>query len=563
VASTVCCDPDRWTGEETAVRGRAFDGDRLLDAAALHDRFSTVADLDALVDRVDGLNGTFAVVLDRGDEALAAVDHLGSTPLYYATEPPVRVGDDGTAIAAGLERDRRDPVAEGELLLSRYVLGRDTLRTTLKTLRPGEAVRVRRTDGGVSVDTRRYYRYHPGPEREPPGASAGTPIERFGTAVRAATRRLLAVADGRPVVVSLSGGVDSRLVLVALVDAGYEDVVTFSYGREWNEDVRTAERVADALDVPWEFVEYTTDEWREWFDSGERRSLYRRAFHHSRVPNYGAAPAVRRLVESGVVPRDAVFCSGQTVTGMSEKVPALREAAGDAPGVGDVVDVILDDNFSLWRHENGTFGRLLRRRLADAVAHRTVDSLAAAAAASEELEWQDHQKYNLGGARTFERHGADWWFPLWDRELMETWASVPLAERGDKRVQREYVRRRTAALADGDLADLDDHGGTGDEHGGHGGASPLDRLRRAVARSPLGSVVAPLYWRLTGDPYEHEPNAWYGIVPETLFRELYTGTQNVHSFQTLEAAGHVSFDPPVVHVPPRNGVVRVGVPERT
>jgi asparagine synthase (glutamine-hydrolysing) len=356
---------------------------------------------------------------------------------------------------------------------------------------------------------------------------------------------------------------------VALVDAGYEDVVAFSYGRECNEDVRTAERVADALGVPWEFVEYTTDAWREWYDSAERRDVYRHGFHHSRVPNYGAAPAVRELLESGAVPRDAVFCSGQTVTGMSEKVPALRETVGDDPGVGDVVDVILDDNFALWRHDNATFGRLLRRRLADVVAHRRVDSLAAAAAASEELEWQEHQKYNLGGARTFEQYGVDWWFPLWDRGLMETWASIPLPERGDKRVQREYVRRRTEALADGDLADgdladggLDGPGGADGGGGGHGGgSSPLDRLRRAVARSPLGPVVAPLYWRLTGDPYEREPNAWYGIVPEALFRELYTGTQNVHSFQTLEAAGHVSFDPPGIHVPPRNGVVRVGVPD--
>jgi asparagine synthase (glutamine-hydrolysing) len=557
MGTTLLRDPERWVeGGGTAVRGRAFAGDRLLDADALHDRFVGVAGLDDLVDRLEGLNGAFAVVHDRGDEALAAVDHLASIPLYYATET-LAVGDDGHAVADRLERDRRDPVAAAELLLSRYVTGRDTLRTTLKTVRMGEAVRLRRADGAVSVDARRHYRYHPHPARDPPMAPSGSPLERFDAAVRAATGRLATVADGRPIAVPLSGGVDSRLVLAALVDAGYDDVRAFSFGREWNEDVRAAERIADALGVPWEFVEYTADRWRDWFTSPERRAFYRESFHHSRLPNYGVCPAVRHLVESGALPRDTVFCPGQTVTGISEVVPELLDAVGDDPARADVVDFVVDHNFSLWRWENETFDRVVRRRVADAIGHRTIDSRAAAAAAFEEWEWQEHMKYNLGGARGYEFHGGDWWFPLWDREVTAAWASLPLSLRRNKRLQYDYVRRRTAALADrspGELPRTSDARRESEP-------STVDRLRRAVARSPLDSVVAPLYWRLADHPYEKDPLGWYGIVPEELFGEVYTGVGNVHSLQTLEAAGYVSYDPPAVHTPPRNGAVRLPVPD--
>lgn len=88
-----------------------------------------------------------------------------------------------------------------------------------------------------------------------------------------AVGRLIEVANGRPIAVPLSGGYDSRIIVVLLKEMGYDEVIAFSFGLSNNKDAAVSEQVASHLDVPWEFVEYTPEMWHEWFNSEGKKPI--------------------------------------------------------------------------------------------------------------------------------------------------------------------------------------------------------------------------------------------------------------------------------------------------
>jgi asparagine synthase (glutamine-hydrolysing) len=315
----------RWTGVgPVAVRGHAFRGDDLLSGESLCDHFADVETLSGFADALDALNGFFAVAVDGADGVLLGVDHVRSVPLVYAPAPDHvdgvgtgLAGDDVAAIAKRLDGPY-DPLAESEFLVSGGVLDDRTLLPELRTVRPGEAVRL--ADG--ASETVRYSDFRPRVDDTTATSASGdrTARERLETAIDDAFDRFSEVVGDRQVAVALSGGYDSRLLVTELAQRDV-DLLTYSFGRPDAEDVRVARDVAAALEVPWEFVEYSTEQWSAWYRSPERPAYVERAFTYDTIPNYGSLPAVSRLRQREVIDDGAVCSSGQTIVGVSENVP--------------------------------------------------------------------------------------------------------------------------------------------------------------------------------------------------------------------------------------------------
>lgn len=78
-----------------------------------------------------------------------------------------------------------------------------------------------------------------------------------------ATKRLVAYAQGRPIVIPLSGGWDSRTIALALKKVGYEPLIAFSYGKPKNAEAEVSRDVASQLGIPWLFAEYSLSTWRK------------------------------------------------------------------------------------------------------------------------------------------------------------------------------------------------------------------------------------------------------------------------------------------------------------
>ncbi|WP_022662608.1 asparagine synthase-related protein [Paucidesulfovibrio longus] len=396
---------------------------------------------------MDGLNGHFAVTYQAGDALWLGADAIRSIPLFYRRDAgaieSVRpwASDDVKTLLRREHPLVADSVAE--FATAGYVTGQNTLYEGVCGVQAGECVRLDRSGArSESYDAHlcTYDMDDEGPEA----------LAAFDEIVLASMRRALRSFNGRQVALPLSGGLDSRLLAVALKRLGHDNVVCFAYGLAGNHEARKSREVAETLDLPWFEVPYTPEGLREDYHGAAMREFWAYAHDGTALPCITEWPAIRMVAEhSGpfrttrgniVLDKDAVFLSGQSgdfINGSHLRYLFFPELCAD-PSL--VEQAILDKHYSLW-------GDLLRRsRVREALKRRIravledanarslpADGDAGHAARYEYWECRERQvKYVIGGARVFEFFGRDWAMPLWDREVMEFFRrlSIPLKLRG-------------------------------------------------------------------------------------------------------------------------------------
>ncbi|WP_306052499.1 asparagine synthase-related protein [Natronococcus wangiae] len=571
---------DGWTRVDgVAVRGRAFDGEALLEGTALASRFADARGAEPTLDSVASvaadLEGFFAAVVRGPDATYLVADGARSIPLYCDSGGTI-VADRGRVVRDALEAEP-DPVAESEFLLARYVTGPETIWAGVRAIQPGEIVRI-----GTEGITRRTYRdYWPaGPADRRTGSSltpSDRPRARLESAFERALDRLERVAGDRPVVVPLSGGYDSRLLASTLVERD-RDVIGFTFGRSGHPDVEASREVADRLGIRWEFCDYDGETWREWYRGPAGLEYRRRAFGGDALPFLAEWPAVRQLVAEGRLPADALYCPGHTVATPSERLPRFapegeRDASTTAnvgcgpavdadedaddratiePSLESLVDYVLERHYALWDWNDEAFERAARERIRRGLlGGRDPDAAtdpAGAAAAYERWEWRGRMAtFTNGDCRVYEDAGLEWWLPLWDPAYVRAWKRVPLERRRGKGLHADLavehyrraadVPRERAGLTDRTLSPIDRH---------------LALVRHAPARQFTerdGGWEPPfLAPRSSWSEPGNHPLSWYAIVDDGLFDRL-PPFRNLYALRTLAATDRLDVADPTGPIP--------------
>ena len=385
--------------------------------------------------RVAALSGSFAAVLETDDVVLAASDRIRSIPLFYGETPAgIALSDDARWVAEQVGARLDSAPAAAELLLGSCTTGASTLSSAVRQVLAGEIVRLGRGPAGAD----RYFRYGTGEVLQE------AEEDLFHEGVRlfeAAFEALLASARDRPIAVPLSGGMDSRLVAAMIVRGGRTDALCFSYGNPFSHETRASRAVARALGLRWEFVRYTSRAWYRWFRSPRFQQFRLGAGGLSTIEHEQDWPAVKSLVERGIMPRRTIvmpghggYLSGRYISGFP---PALHD---------DPVEAVWRKYYIEWP-TSGISPELeadLRHRIRFAT--EGLDS----AAAYTVFGWQErHAKMIANSVRVYEDHGLDWRLPLWaDTGVVDFWGRLPLALRLNRRLYLRVVRHLVGEVFD-------------------------------------------------------------------------------------------------------------------
>jgi asparagine synthase (glutamine-hydrolysing) len=520
-------DPLEWTVDGRAtVRGSAFvDGStELWDAARIAARLCDCRTREDLMSVVDRLEGLYAVILEGNGETFLVVDHVRSRPLFYMADGSA-VGDGARPLVGDVDPSTFGGLQEAEYLLCMYVTGPETLHPDLRTVEAGQVVTVDHETGQAVAHQHTTFLPQ---ETATPATQAD-----LEAAVEVAIERLCRYADGRPIYVLLSGGLDSRIILLGLLARGYGRVRALSFGRADAADVSTSRWVASVTGVDWEYVEYDAATWREWFHSEERERYYRTVHNLDSVPGFQAGPALSQLRARGSLPDDAVFVTGQTIAGTGGHLPS-----DPFDTRADLVEYILEHHYNLWRRDEDLTAAMRERVDRSLPETAGPDSLSPA---YEHWEWKERQaKFLSQDGFIYSHWGYDWWFPLFDPVVVDAWERLSLDR-----------RRGKAALADA-AANLFESV-VGDETRplpAAGGETRLDRVKMAVGNSPVGDVVAPIYrWVRDASGQSHpltdyDPLGYHGILDESQPGEYFSGVESMWSYVVMHATGRMSFDPP-------------------
>lgn len=530
---------------DTYARGHAFLAGEHLPPSEL----SVLVDAtpcERFEELVSRLVGFFAIV-KRSDEAVyLAVDHVSSYPLYYSvTDGDVYVSNDAHWVRERLPNPAVDPLFEFEFLLCGVVTGIDTLYPAIKQPEAGEVTVIDASGPEVQVTRSRHFRFE---HRRPHDVSESLLLDRLDAVVERAFDRLIDIADGRQLAISLTGGADSRLMACMLRRLGYDELVSFTFGLEGNWDTTVAAEVAAELQIPHEAVVYDHDMWFDWFQSDERAEYYRYAFNFDAVPPIGAVPAMSELAQSGVLDRDAIVLCGNIATSRNDYKESFRRA--DPRTAAELAEYFVG-RYDDWGWQDDGAADALRTRVESQIEVAEEGDTAAVVAAHKDWRIRNRNATLMVTPQEYSFHGFDSWTPLWDKEFVRFWEAVPLRFRQDKRLHRTYVEELYETQTDGTGYPVDNPPN-----------GLLKRLEGGIAGSPLEKLVGPVferyggtYKRMVGESrYHRHKIGTLGILSEAQYEELCPATnKGVRPFKTLEIVGCVSFEPPLNFAGPVDG----------
>ncbi|WP_133538704.1 asparagine synthase-related protein [Idiomarina aquatica] len=249
----------------------------------------------------------------------------------------------------------------------------------------------------------------------------------------------------RQIVVPLSGGYDSRAILLALVKLGYKNILTFTFGRPSSPEVTLSHSIAKKLGVNWHCVTYTKATWRRLKNDPEFNRYLHFCSKGISVPNVQVYPALEQLVKRGVIKPDAIVLPGHTGDFVSGgHIPAeLMYSYDDVEQLQHLGNVIVKKHFKFDRklRKSGQTPEYLMAQLRERFTHYAGKGYPLATM-FEAWECSERQaKFIVNSNRYYEFFNLDWFMPLWEDNFVDFWVEVPYSQRKDKKLWIEAVEQ--------------------------------------------------------------------------------------------------------------------------
>ena len=252
-------------------------------------------------------NGFYSWIEQSSNSLRAGVDHVRSYPLFYSHLNNVfYLSDNADWILKQVSDVKMSKMASEEFQLSGFVTGPETLYPNLKQLQAGEFIEVSCNESTIKIKNYRYFLLS---RKQQENIGKNYLKNNLHKAALASVRRLINRASGRQIVVPLSGGYDSRLIVTLLKSLGYSNVVCFSYGLVNNKESLYSKSIAYHLGFKWHFVEYSESLWNEAWISQDRKDFQKWASGWTSIPHVQDWLAVKILKKREVLQLDCIFCT--------------------------------------------------------------------------------------------------------------------------------------------------------------------------------------------------------------------------------------------------------------
>jgi len=393
--------------------------------------------LEKVTSWLEHQNSCFCLAIESHDWVLGLVDHARSIPLFFSTESRnVCVTDYPRSLLDGSTSHTFDQSSVSEFLLSGYVHGENTLIKELKQLKPGTFLVIDKDSGDKT--THDYFEYFPKPETLIPDEEL---ISSLQSTMDSVFQDIVASMAGRQILVPLSGGLDSRLVLAKLIEHGCKDLLAFSYGVPKNQEIATARKVSEYLGVEWCDLSSAVGRCKELFDSDDRRrySDYADGLHV--VPGVLEYEAISRLREPKLDSERPIVInglSGDFLFGGHVGMELVQNATR-----AKLIEVLLKkhcDHVRSWRLQ--AYSQNIKERLFLELDKRAIHDgdVEALCAFQEHWDWRERQaKAVLSAQRLYEWANMDWYLPLWDKRVLNFCSGVPLRGRFQQTLHQAYL----------------------------------------------------------------------------------------------------------------------------
>ena len=396
---------------------------------------------DNLTNHLQSIEDFPSGVIETDNHAIAWVDHIRSWPLFFTqTDNTLIISNNARLLQEKGNLEKIDTSSCLEFAMSGYVSGSNTLIKDLSCLQPGEYLIWDKTEKKLNLV--RYHQYIP--ELKNGNQKREDNIEKLGLILDELTHKIINNANGRPIWIPLSGGLDSRIILCKLHEHGYKNLHTFTYGPRFNFESKIAKQVARTLNVPWHFISPSKAKIRRYFLSDERKDFWDSTDGLKAIPSMREFSALMTLREKKLVTEDAIFINGQSgdyITGnhISQKWIDHKTFAPE-----DLFQVLLTKHYDLWQTlKTPNNIHAIKSRIETMLPKNWQAKSSGIEMATLEEIWEyDARQICLvaNGQKSYDYFGYDWEMPLWEKALVDFCETLPLDQKIGQNLYKEYLK---------------------------------------------------------------------------------------------------------------------------
>ncbi len=270
------------------------------------------------------------------NEVVIIQDLIRSCPVLFSRQKDICIGDDLSAWQHPL---RRDHASEREFMAMGFVPGVNTLYDDVYQTLQGTTTRIALSpspapatseDGcpgvvelptGVTIDDWGRLEYSSDRIDDPREYQ-----ELFDAAYSASLERSLEQAGSHRVVVPLSGGLDSRLLISSLYRLGVEPV-TFTYGTPGSRESVISRQIAEAAGFDWHMVPYPRHQVQARFHEPDRADFLTYCHAGVSLPHIQDWFALEHLLAEEIIRPGDVLFPGHTWVGNMHN-PEVLDSSG-------------------------------------------------------------------------------------------------------------------------------------------------------------------------------------------------------------------------------------------
>ena len=401
--------------DETYISGR--------EAAAIIR--AMINDSDDIAVTLKNLNGVFAFVYEGAKQTLLCCDRTRTFPLFYAYNDGIlAVSDDAGKLKSAVTDI--DDEALRLFLYSGYVPGSKTLLEGISQVQAGEFVTVSKK--GIKQKFYHKFELKEVKDGESYLKSLLTDLfERTG-------KRLAFSLEGKVPVLPLSSGYDSRLIACLLKMNGFENVITYTYGRKGNFESDISRKTAEMLGYEWINVEYNNETVKDFLRSEDFRTYYHKSANFTSMFFLQEFFAVKFLKDK--LPENAVFIPGHS--GDSIAGSHIKDKMLNVFNLDELTGFILRSHFIYRKIENNDmiFLRECIKRLTD------------------DKDYFDHQDYQnwilkerhgkfiVNSSRIYEFFNFEFRMPLVDKEFIDFFETVHPSLKCGKKLYDDVLKEQ-------------------------------------------------------------------------------------------------------------------------
>ncbi len=387
-------------------------------------------DFDNISNLINSENGCYAFIVKSDEFIFASVDHICSTPIYYNSNS---ISNSAYLLQKNEKLHGVNNASVREFCMTGYCTGRQTLYDGLFKLQAGESIFLSQESGvNPNPEIIRNYLYLPKIANFP---DVNRAISGLGNILDDIFKDIVHRLEGRTVLLPLSGGLDSRLVLAKLLEHSHDNIISFSYGCKGNGEMVIAKSIADKLGVKW--LDISSEDPRGLHKSNIRREFEDFVDGLSIVPSYLDFEALYMLRQRYDIPEDSVIINGQTgdfIAGAHIPKSLLHNGASLADAIDEIAKIHYRQRLDMSADKS-----VIKENIEDNICNYNDYP---PPALFEFWEWQERQaKAVMVGQRGYDFFGYDWFLPLWDKRLVDFFATVPYELKAERKLMREYLNK--------------------------------------------------------------------------------------------------------------------------